>query len=195
VIRRQIFITGFITLALTVFAQDSPDTTLMQIRVGQNAPSFALPKLDLKYISLRDYCGEDLRKPWINKVKHVVILSFFATWCKPCIAEIPHLEKLKRDFEGLPIKFFLIDVGEEKEKVVKFAQKRDVKLTILLDRYNKIAEKYGVLSLPRLFVLDKNGIIRKMQSGFSDPKQFEKDMFTLILELLEESGAETKQTE
>jgi peroxiredoxin len=175
----------FIVLYSLCFAQ--LDTQSGQLKVGDKAPTFSLPQLDLQYVSLRDYCGEKLRKPWVNKIKHVVVISFFATWCKPCIAEIPHLEKIRSDFEGLPVKFFLIDVGEERDKVAKFATKEGLKFTILLDRYNKISEKYDALSIPRLFVVDKEGIVRKEQTGFSDPKQFEKEMIMLLLELLEKT--------
>jgi len=183
---KYFFLLAVFILAMNASAWNNPDSSSIQIRPGSSAPTFSLPKLDLKYVSLRDYCGDELRKPWINKIKHVVVLSFFATWCKPCIAEIPHLEKIAKDFDGLPIKFFLIDVGEDREKVLKFVKEREVQLTVLLDRYNKISEKYGINSLPRLLVLDKNGIIRKVQSGFSDGKSFEKEMISFLLKLLEE---------
>ena len=182
---KYILLTVFI-LSINATAQNEIDTSSAQISVGRCAPTFSLPQLDQKYVSLRDYCGEALRKPWINKIKHVVVLSFFATWCKPCIAEIPHLEKIEKDFKDLPIKFFLIDVGEDRDTIKKFVNDRGIHLTVLLDRYNKISEKYGIQSLPRLLVIDKNGIIKKVQSGFSDAKSFEKDMITLLLELLDE---------
>ena len=94
---RYIFILTVFMLSMNVAAESNPDTSATQIKEGACAPTFSLPKLDLKYVSLRDYCGDELRKPWINKIKHVVVLSFFATWCKPCIAEIPHLEKMEKD--------------------------------------------------------------------------------------------------
>ena len=65
-------------------------------KLDTDAPLFSLPDLNNNYIALRDLCGEKLRKPWKNKTKHVVVLSFFATWCKPCIAEIPHLQNIQK---------------------------------------------------------------------------------------------------
>lgn len=154
------------------------------ITVGQDAPTFSLPDVDQKYISLRDFCGEKLRKPWKNKTKHVVVLSFFATWCKPCMAEIPHLESLKEEFSGQPVKFFLVDVGEDREKIIEFKNKKNIRLNILLDRYQKTAAKYDALTLPRLVVIDKGGVIRKEQKGFSDPDAFETEMKKLLADLL-----------
>jgi len=159
----------------------SSDTVIAS---GQEAPTFSLPDMQQNYISLRDYCGEQLRKPWKNKVKHVVVLSFFATWCKPCIKEIPHLENVLKQFTGHPVKFFLIDVGEEREKVVAFLAKKEIKIPVLLDRYQKTAEKYDALTLPRLVVIDKDGLIQKEQKGFTDPELFEAEITDLILKLL-----------
>ena len=47
-----------------------------EIKKGEEAPLFSLPDVSNQYIALRDLCGEKLRKPWKNKVKHVVVLSF-----------------------------------------------------------------------------------------------------------------------
>lgn len=158
------------------------------IQVGDEAPTFSLPTLDHKYVTLRDFCGRELRKPWKNKTKYVVVVSFFATWCKPCMAEIPHLEKLSKDFKDLPVKFYLIDVGEDNNTVATFLKNKDINLPILLDRYQKTAEKYDALTLPRLFVLDKNGIVRKEQKGFSDADAFEKEMIELLMSLIDDES-------
>lgn len=156
----------------------------IQLQTGQVAPSFALPAMNDEYVSLREFCGDKLKKPWKNKTKHVVVLSFFATWCKPCMAEIPHLEKLYSEFKNKDIRFYLINVGENKEKVDKFVDQKKIKIPVLLDRYQKTAEKYDALALPRMFVLDKFGIIKKQAKGFKDPQNFEKEMRNLLNELL-----------
>jgi len=171
-------------LALNVFGQtaNTPKTNL--IEVGKDAPTFSLPDLNQQYVALRDFCGAKLNKPWINKAKQVVVVSFFATWCKPCLQEIPHLEKIKNDFAAQGVKFLLIDVGEEEAKIKEFLTQNTINLDILIDRYKKIAEKYDALTLPRLIVIDKNGIIRKEQKGFTNGEQFETDLRQLLGELL-----------
>ncbi len=158
------------------------------LSAGDIAPTFALMTLDGNYVALRDFCGEKLRKPWKNKTKYAVVISFFATWCKPCMKEIPHLEKLKRKYGGKNIKFFLIDVGEKADKVNEFVRRKNISIPVLLDPYQKTAEKYDALSLPRLYVLDKNGIIRKEQKGFSDGKNFEEEMKNLLDKLSGETS-------
>jgi thiol-disulfide isomerase/thioredoxin len=155
-----------------------------EVKVGKEAPSFSLPTLQQEYIYLRDFCGDTLRKPWINKTKYVIVISFFASWCEPCLKEIPHLQELEKEFSGKEIKFFLIDVGEEKEKVEQLLKTNPIKLPILLDRYSKIAEKYDALTLPRLFVIDKLGLIRRQQKGFVSEEDFVIEMRAILHELL-----------
>jgi len=176
------FLALFIILTIShlLMAQSTEDP----LCIGCEAPTFSLPSIEENYISLRDYCGEKLRKPWKNKIKHVVVLSFFATWCEPCKKEIPYLEKLQNEFAGQPVKFFLVDVGEEREKISKFIKESNIKIPIILDRYQKMAEKYDALTLPRLFVLDQNGKIQRKQKGFSNPEDFEIEMRELINILL-----------
>jgi peroxiredoxin len=155
-----------------------------EVANGSAAPTFSLPGLDQKYVSLRDYCGEELRKPWLNKEKYVVVLSFFATWCKPCMEELPHLEKVAETCKNQSVKIFLIDVGEDLQKVTDFVGRKKISLPVLIDRYQTVAEKYDALTLPRLFVIDREGVIRKENKGFSDPDTFEHEITDLIDSLL-----------
>jgi thiol-disulfide isomerase/thioredoxin len=180
---RILFLLSFISIFNNgLFAQNETDPFC----IGCEAPTFSLPSLQEDYITLRDFCGAQLRKPWLNKTKYVVVISFFATWCEPCKEEIPHLEKLQEEFTDKAVKFFLIDVGEEREKIAGFVRERNVKVPVLLDRYQKTAEKFDALTLPRLYVLDKNGLIQRKQKGFSNPDDFEIELRELIKVLLQD---------
>ncbi len=171
-----------ILFLLIQMVQGQNEISAMQI--GNKAPAFALPNLQNEYIALKDFCGEKLRKPWKNKTKYAVVLSFFATWCKPCIAEIPHLQKVKEKFQDKPVKFYLVNVGESRENINKFFKGKNISIPILLDRYKKISEKYDALKLPRLFILDQNGFIKLEKRGFSsDGDKFENEIETLLSSL------------
>ena len=154
------------------------------IKIGDPSPVFSLPDLQNKYVFLRDYSGVKLRKPWKNKTKYVIVMSFFATWCAPCKKEIPYLEKLKTELKDKKIKFFLVDVGEEREVLDRFLNKNKISLTVLHDRYQQTAEKFGANSLPRLIVIDKEGTIQLIKKGFKDGDSFMKEMRTLLSDLL-----------
>jgi len=73
ILARSIYIIIVILYGGIVFSQEPEDP----LCIGCEAPTFSLPSLDQDYVSLRDFCGDELRKPWINKTKHVVIISFF----------------------------------------------------------------------------------------------------------------------
>ncbi len=163
----------------SLFSQTEQTT----LKIGDKAPVFSLPDLENNYVFLRDYSGEKLRKPWKNKIKYAVVISFFATWCGPCKKEIPYLEKLQAEFKGENIRFFLIDVGEEREKLDQYLKKNETNLTILHDRYKQTSEKYGANSLPRLIVIDKDGTIQLIKKGFKDGSSFLDEMKTLLSKL------------
>lgn len=160
------------------------ENTSNDLKIDEEAPVFSLPDKDGNYIFLRDFCGGALRKPWINKEKKAVVISFFATWCVPCKKEIPYLMQLKNQFKDKPVEFVLIDVGENREKVEPFLQQESIDLTVLFDQYQVVSKKYGATSLPRLVVVSKGGKVKKYQKGFEDPNVFMTDMKKLIGELV-----------
>ena len=135
------------------------------LKVGAEAPKFVLKQLDSEDFFLSDVCGK-LRKPWKNKIKHVVVLSFFATWCKPCMEELPEIEKIFEKYQKENVKLFLVNVREDKEKVAKFVSDKKIVIPILLDQYGKVSEKYEALSIPKLVVINPEGQIAYIGNGF-----------------------------
>lgn len=161
--------------------------TVSPLKIGDKAPTFYLKDVNNNDVFLRDYCGEKLRKPWKNKEKYVVVLSFWATWCGPCQKEIPVLQEIMDGYAGQKVKAFLIDVGEKKEKVAPFVQKKKFRLPVLLDVYSMVStKKYQVPALPRLFVIDQNGIIRHTEEGFNGEQHLRMELKTVLDKLLAE---------
>jgi len=179
---------SFYSLALVLFFMVSilfaKNKKVDSLHIGSKAPLFTLQNTAGEYVFLHDYCGQQLRKPWINKTKHVVVISFFATTCLPCQREIPHLMELSGLFKNRPVKFFLIDVGETKDKALPFIQKKKYTIPVLLDRYQVVSDKYGVHTLPRLVVIDKKGVVRRYTIGYKSNKDFVPQMQRLIDTLL-----------
>lgn len=145
------------------FAQTRKSDTLS---VGDAAPAFFLRTLQGEEFFLSDYCGKP-RQPWKSSKQYVVILSFFATWCQPCLKEIPELEEAAATYAGKDLKVFLIDVNEKAEVVGPFVKKHGFKLPVLLDVYGIVTKKYGATKLPRYFLIDKSGKIELMGEGYS----------------------------
>ena len=171
-------------LFLTSILSAGDDNSSNDLIIDDEAPVFSLPDMDGNYVFLRDFCGGTLHKPWINKEKKAVVISFFATWCMPCKKEIPYLKQLKDQFKDKPVEFILVDVGENKEKVEPYIQQENINLTVLFDQYQVVSKKYGATSLPRLVVISKGGKVKKYQKGFEDPEVFVTDMQNLLSELV-----------
>jgi len=138
-----------------------------KLQIGELAPSFVLKSIEDEYVYLRDFCGE-LRPPIKDKKPHVVIISFFATWCEPCHKEMMELAEALEEFKNKPIQVLLINLKEEKPKVQSFLKNKNYPGIVLLDKYGIVAENYGVTSLPRLFVVSKDGKLAWETMGYQE---------------------------
>ena len=137
-----------------------------ELKVGDPAPTFFL----------RDLAEKDFFFSDTLKLNKPTVLSFFATWCIPCRAEMPELDTLSHGYKD--VNFYLINVSgltqgkakmkEDPEKVKMMVNKLGVSLQVLMDKYGKVAEKYGVKSLPRLVVIDKKSKVHYIHDGY-DP--------------------------
>lgn len=174
-IKRLIFFILFLLPACVTAQEKATDT----LRVGDVAPPVYLRTLDGKDFFLRDYSGT-MRSP--KKKSYIVVFSFFATWCKPCKKEIPHLIVLQEQYKSKDVKILLIDVGEEPEKVKEFVKANGVTLPVLMDRYSLVSKKYGAKTLPTLVVIGKDGNVKAIRSGYTDGD--EKKLDEILKELL-----------
>jgi len=84
----------------------------------------------------------------------IVLLHFFATWCAPCVEELPSLQKLTDDSHNLPITVVAIDVAEVDVRVRNFVAKLGVQFPVLLDRDRAVTKAWNVVSLPTTIVFD-----------------------------------------
>ena len=168
------------------------------LKIGDVAPSWALMSGPGKFEFLKTWTeekGKKLRKPMTQPDRYVVVLSFFATWCKPCMKELPHLQNLYEKYMGQKIKFFLIDITEatrtvkgleDVPKAGPFLAKKGMTMPILYDSRGVAKKRYGAKTLPRLYVIDKYRIIRKAKKGFAEGEDFEGELSEIIDQLLAE---------
>ena len=120
---------------------------------GKPAPSFALPDTNGKTVSLEEFKGRP------------VIVTFWATWCGPCVAESDELNKLARKYERLVI--LGLDVDDKPDALQQFLQKRPLSYTVLkagkID--GPVATSYGVTGLPLTVVIAANGLVDFVAAG------------------------------
>ncbi len=124
---------------------------------GVPAPNFTLPDLNGKMVSLTDYKG------------NVVLLNIWATWCPPCVEEMPSMEKLHQELkdESFEILAVSIDVSGA-EAVIPFMKKHKLGFSVLTDTTGAIKSLYQTTGVPESFIIDKDGIIVEKVIGPRD---------------------------
>ncbi|TAJ18207.1 MAG: TlpA family protein disulfide reductase [Dehalococcoidia bacterium] len=122
---------------------------------GQAAPDFVLREYATgRLVKLSDYRGK------------VVVLNFWATWCPPCIAEMPALQELQASHEATgDLVVIAVDVQEPPSVTGEFAQQRGLTMPILSDRSGSVAKHYGLPGLPGTFFIDRDGVVRSKVLG------------------------------
>jgi thiol-disulfide isomerase/thioredoxin len=160
------------------------------LTVGDEAPRFVLRDMGTdEPVFLRDYTGKKLHDK-AKTARHIVVLSFWATWCQPCKVEIPILTKMAEQFSNDPVKIFLVNTLEQQpstEDTVRATYaSRGYTLPCLLDGSGRAAMQYGAHGLPMIVVIDKFGIIRKINKGFHE--DFQVDVEQLITRLVNEDA-------
>ena len=142
--------------------------------VGAPASDFTLRDTDGKQVHLSDYLGKD-----------VIFIDFWATWCVPCEAELPHLESLYKQYKekGFVVLGIAMDGPETIAQVGPFAQRYNLSFPVLLDEETKVVNVYNPKRTAPLSVLvDRKGQIARVRSGFSagDEKLIEEDVRSLV---------------
>lgn len=133
------------------------------------APDFSLPDLKGKKVKLSDFRGK------------VVILDFFATWCPPCRAEIPHFVALYKQHKDRGLVIIGVSLDQGGVRVVEsFVKKYGINYTILMEDQKVVKNYGGIRGIPTTFVIDKQGGIYKKYVGYRDKSVFEKDIQELI---------------
>jgi len=167
------------------------------LKPGDLAPSWALMYAPGKFEFLKNWTVErnlKLRKFMSQPDRYPVVLSFFATWCVPCMKELPHLENVFQAYKNEKVKFFLVDIteatrtgeNENSPKAGPFLAEKGITIPILYDNRGVAKERYGAKTLPRLFVIDKFQIIREARQGFHEDEDLEGELSALIDELMAE---------
>jgi thiol-disulfide isomerase/thioredoxin len=110
--------------------------------------TFALPDISGNTIVKADFAGK------------VTVVNFWATWCPPCIEEIPSLNRLKQKMEGRPFELISINYAEDRKTVLNFMQRVKVDFPVLLDHSGATAHRWNVITYPSTFVIDRQGKFR-----------------------------------
>ena len=124
----------------------------------------------LPEVTLRDINGQEVNVATLGGHGKPVILSFFATWCKPCMNELKAIDELYSDWQeetGVEMYIVSIDQGQDIQKVAPLVNGNGWDYKVLLDPNGSLKRAMNVQNVPHLFVMDSKGKIVYNHSGYS----------------------------
>ncbi len=141
-----------LVIGSNVFSQD----------VGSKAPDFSMQDINGNTIILSELKGK------------VVLVDFWASWCIPCKNSMPHIIELYNNRADSSFTVIAVNVDEEKSKINEFANSINVTFPfpVIFDKESKLPAMYNVEGMPTTIIIDKEGVIRFKDTGFtSDVKE------------------------
>jgi peroxiredoxin len=162
----RLLILALLLAPVLALAGDAPQTTPEQatlVHVGDEAPAFAVEMVGGGTFDLSAQRGK------------IVLVNFWATWCPPCVEEMPHLrDEVFRRFKDENFAMICVSREETNEKIAAFAKKKGwSELPMGGDVDRSIYSQYADHTIPRNFVLDHDGTVIFQSIGFEKP-DFEK---------------------
>ena len=144
--RGSVFLAIFIFLLAGCYRGSRPP------RIGTAAPDFTVQDADRK-VSLRELQGQ------------VVVLNFWATWCAPCVEEMPSLVQLQQRFKDKGLTVVGISIDVDGNAYHKFLKDYKVDFLTVRDPDQKTSNLYGSFKWPETYIIDRKGIVRRKFIG------------------------------
>jgi len=137
-------------------------------KTGSRAPDFSVLDLNDKTVKLSDYKGR------------VVILRFWATGCKACVAGMPVLDDLSKPYRDKGVTVLAVNMANSKPLVEVFAKGLKLTYPVFLDPALIAAKKYGVRAVPSTYFIDRKGVARHFVVGEVTQELFDKTVDALL---------------
>ncbi|MDT0583453.1 TlpA disulfide reductase family protein [Brumicola blandensis] len=130
------------------------------VEVGDVPPSYLGKNRNGDKVHLREMTGK------------VVVATFWASWCPPCLKELPILESIQRQIGKDKLEVVAINYQEDKKVFRKLkSQMKKMEITITHDARGTISKRFGVDSLPHMFIIDPRGKVAKVHIGYGESSQ------------------------
>jgi peroxiredoxin len=124
-------------------------------RIGSSAPDFTVQDSQNK-VTLSQFHGQ------------VVVLNFWATWCAPCVEEIPSLVAMQRRMKEKGVTVLAVSVDVDEGAYRQFVKDHNVNLLTVRDPDQKSNALYGTAKFPETYIIDRNGVMRRKLIGAVD---------------------------
>jgi cytochrome c biogenesis protein CcmG/thiol:disulfide interchange protein DsbE len=124
-------------------------------RVGSAAPDFTVHDSE-RTVGLSQFKGQ------------VLVLNFWATWCPPCIEEMPSLVRMQQRMQSKAVTVLAVSVDVDESNYRRFLQDHNVNLLTVRDPDQKTNSLYGTFKFPETYIIDRNGVVRRKFIGAVD---------------------------
>jgi cytochrome c biogenesis protein CcmG, thiol:disulfide interchange protein DsbE len=124
-------------------------------RIGSNAPDFTVQDSD-RTVALSQFRGQ------------IVVLNFWATWCPPCVEEMPSLVQMQRRMKAKGVTVVAVSIDVDESAYRQFLKEHGVDLLTVRDPAQKTPELYGTHGWPETFIIDRKGVMRRKFIGAVD---------------------------
>ena len=151
-VRRAFFLSGLLILFTGCYSGSRPP------RIGSPAPDFIVQDADRK-VELRDYRGK------------IVVLNFWATWCPPCVEEMPSLVQLQQRFKAKGVTVLGVSVDADGDAYHRFITDHKIDFLTVRDADQKSNNLYGTFKFPETYIIDRDGIVKRKFIGPVDWNQ------------------------
>lgn len=166
-----------VLVAVSVFSIASSCKKNPGPQPGELPPEMTLPDLDGESLALSDLRGR------------VVVLNFWATWCPPCVKEMPSLQKLHEALADKGLSVVAVSVDERYSDIERFVESFDLTFPILHDEGMKVSRLYQTFKFPETYIIGRDGRLRSKVVGERDwvEPSVIRDMVALLNERAGES--------
>ncbi|PTX65076.1 peroxiredoxin [Melghirimyces profundicolus] len=156
-VRRILMLVMVALVGIAIYQTVADDGKKKNVEVEKTAPDFQLQTLDGETLKLSDLRGK------------VVLLNFWATWCKPCRDEMPAIQNVYDKHQDKGLVVVGVNIAETQVAVSGFARQLNLKFPIVLDKERKVTERYGIGPIPSSLFIDKQGkVVRKVNGQMNE---------------------------
>ena len=159
---------AFVLVFVVFFSR--PQGQCRAVALGDMVPDFSLRRDDGQAVALQDYRGK------------VVVLNFWASWCGPCVDELPSLMHFSERYKDKGVQVIGVSLDEDPDAYAEFLVVHQINFLTLRDPSHRVAESYGTFKLPETYIISGQGTLLNKIVGAADwsSQQFSTYMDSLL---------------
>ena len=163
---------GLLPLLLPLLLATASGPSAAAVQLSANAPDFTLRSVAGTNVRLAEQRGQ------------VVLVNFWATWCAPCLQEMPHLNRLHERYRNSGFVLLGVNIDDDPRAAAALATKLGLRFPVLLDTDKKVSRVYDMSAMPATLLIDRDGRVRHIHRGYRDgvEKTYEEQVRSLLKE-------------